>query len=161
MPVGVHGGGGGGGMRRGGEEGGGGLLQCPREVALVFRATINVQHTFSKTPVYIIVSWEMAKQIGWWAMQPWLVACIWEGMKCWGAWGTACRHKPSAITPLISCRRGAERATLFFGGGGGWRGGREVKGVRGMGVNGGGGLRGRGLTLEWNLERCVRSICST
>ena len=66
-------GGGGGG---GGEEGGGGLLQCPREVALLSSVTINVQHTFSKTPVYIILSWEMAKQIGWWAMQPLLVACI-------------------------------------------------------------------------------------
>ena len=35
---------------------------------------------------------KMTKQIDWWAKQPSQVTCVSE-VKCWGAWGTTCRHK--------------------------------------------------------------------
>ena len=45
--------------------------------------------------------------------QPSHMASASEDLRCWGAWGTNCRHKAKGITPLIIWRRRAQEEKML------------------------------------------------
>ena len=59
-----------------------------------------------------VLQWKkLTEQIDWLAEQPSQMHCVFEDMKCWGAWDSAFRHKAKEITTSTAWRRGTERGS--------------------------------------------------